>query len=274
MITKRISAILITLALTLGVTAAAPEVSPYHPWKGLKIAYLGDSITDANHSPKTKKYWQWLAEWLDTTPYVYAKSGRQWTDLERQANLLDSEHATDFDAIMVFMGTNDYMHDTAMGEWYTEVTETVEFALGSPKHPAPLRKRVLNMNSDTYKGRINKALDMLKTRYPDKQIVLLTPIHRAGFYANEKNWQPGEDYANRLGLYLDDYVNAVIEASSIWSVPVINIYSLSGLYPLNDAYTGYFTNADKDRLHPNTDGHYRMALTLLYQLASLPGKLQ
>jgi len=262
------------IAMTSGITAAAPEVSPYHPWKGLKIAYLGDSISDARHSPSTKKYWQWLAEWLDTTPYVYAKSGRQWTDIKRQADLLDTEHGSDFDAIVIFMGTNDYIHDVAMGQWYTETSEDVDFALGAPKRSSTLRKRVLDMDTDTYKGRINNALAMLKSRYPDKQIVILTPIHRAGFFHSDTNWQPEESYANRLGLYLDDYVTAVKEASAIWSVPVIDIHSLSGLYPLDDAYAGYYTDADTDRLHPNTAGHYRIAMTLLYQLSTLPGHIK
>lgn len=273
MINKKLIAILMLVAMTFGATASAPEVSPYHPWKNLKVAYLGDSITDARLSPSTKKYWQWLAEWLGITPYVYAKSGRQWDDLERQAGLLDKEHGRDFDAIMIFIGTNDYIHDTAMGEWYTETAEKTDFALGEPKRAAVLKKRTLNMDQSTFKGRINNALAMLKSRYPDKQIVVLTPIHRAGFLRSDTNWQPAECYANRLGLYISDYVDAVKEASAIWSVPVIDTYSLSGLYPMDDAYAQYFTDGATDRLHPNTAGHYRLALTLLYQLSTLPGRV-
>jgi hypothetical protein len=33
----------------------------------------------------------------------------------------------------------------------------------------------------------------------------------------------------------------------------------------------YFANPERDQLHPNDDGHYRMALTLYYQLGALPG---
>lgn len=70
-------------------------------------------------------------------------------------------------------------------------------------------RRYPSFDKDTYKGRINIALDSLKKMYPTKQIVLLTPIHRAGFYANDKNWQCTEDYMNRCGEYLDSYVDAV-----------------------------------------------------------------
>lgn len=35
------------------------------------------------------------------------------------------------------------------------------------------------MTNDTYKGRINIGLSHLKKLFPDKQIVLLTPLHRS-----------------------------------------------------------------------------------------------
>lgn len=101
-------------------------------------------------------------------------------------------------------------------------------------------------------------------------LVLLTPIHRAGFYANEKNWQCTEDYTNSCGIYLDEYINSVKEAGSIWAVPVIDLNSLCGLYPMTDAHAQYFKNGDTDRLHPNDKGHERIARTLYYQLGTLP----
>lgn len=89
-------------------------------------------------------------------------------------------------------------------------------------------------------------------------------------YANEKNRQVPEDYANRCGEYLDAYVDAVKEAGQVWAVPVIDLGALCGLYPLHDQYAVYFNNAETDRLHPNNKGHKRMAETLMYQLLSLP----
>ena len=126
------------------------------------------------------------------------------------------------------------------------------------------------MNKDTYKGRINIALDSLKRMYPTKQIVLLTPIHRAGFYAGEKNWQCTEDYVNRCGEYLDSYIEAVKEAANVWAVPVLDLNATSGLFPMHDGHAQYFNKADTDRLHPNDKGHERMAKTLMYQLLTLP----
>ena len=79
-----------------------------HPWKGKKVAYFGDSITDPNIKASKVKYWGFLQDWLGITPYVYGVSGRQWNDIPRQADLLQKEHGDDFDAILIFMGTNDY----------------------------------------------------------------------------------------------------------------------------------------------------------------------
>ena len=42
-----------------------------HPWKGKKVAYFGDSITDPNIKASKVKYWGFLEEWLGITPYVY-----------------------------------------------------------------------------------------------------------------------------------------------------------------------------------------------------------
>lgn len=241
-----------------------------HPWLGKKVAYLGDSITDPRNGASDEKYWSWLRQWLSITPYVYAVSGRQWNDIPRQADKLKTEHGDDFDAIIIFMGTNDYNNAVPIGKWYDEKLETVEYGHRYSKREETRMRRVPAFDSDTFKGRINIALDSLKRTFPDKQIVLLTPIHRSGFYANDTNWQIPEDYMNRCGEYLDAYIDAVIEAGKVWAVPVIDLASLCGLYPILDEYAPYFNDSETDRLHPNNSGHKRIASTLLYQLLTIP----
>ena len=99
---------------------------------------------------------------------------------------------------------------------------------------------------------------------------MLTPIHRAQAYFGEDNIQPEEAFPNKSGLYVDSYVNVIKEASNVWAVPVIDLNSISGLYPMRDAQTPYFHNEKTDRLHPNAAGHYRMAKALAYQLLAYP----
>jgi lysophospholipase L1-like esterase len=251
-------------------TIAMPDMVQWHPWKGKRVAYFGDSITDPRNSGSKKKYWGFLEDWLGIMPYVYGVSGRQWNDIPRQAQKLQEEHGDSVDAILIFIGTNDYNSGVPIGEWFTERPEQVMAGIHEQKHMVDRRHRFPVMSDSTYRGRINKALDCVKRMYPRKQIVLLTPIHRAEFYANEKNWQPREDYTNKCGEYIDAYVQSVKEAGNIWAVPVIDLNALSGLYPLMDEMAQYFKSAENDRLHPNDEGHARMALTLMCQLLTLP----
>lgn len=252
-------------------TATAANAQTFeHPWKGKKVAYFGDSITDPRNKASKNKYWTYLQEWLGITPYVYAVSGRQWNDIPRQAKQLEEQHADSVDAILIFIGTNDYNAGVPIGKWYTEKKEKVMAGIHEPKHLVTRMHQYLSMDKDTYCGRINIALSTVKKMFPTKQIVLLTPIHRAGFYANEKNWQPTEDYRNKCGEYLCRYIDAVKEAGNIWAMPVIDLNALCGLYPMFDEHAQYFHLSDTDRLHPNDKGHERIARTLYYQLAALP----
>lgn len=264
---KRLITLFLCMSVLLPVVA---QVAVTHPWSGKKVAYFGDSITDPRNKASNKKYWGWLQEWLQITPYVYGVSGRQWNDIPRQANQLKAEHDEDFDAILIFIGTNDYNNAVPIGEWFEEKMDKVEYGHQYAKRMEDRMRRYPVMDNDTYRGRINIAMDSLKRMFPTKQIVLLTPIHRAGFYANEKNWQCTEDYRNRCGEYLDAYVESVKEAGNIWAVPVIDLNAACGLYPLIDSQKQYFKDKEKDCLHPNDAGHQRMARTLMYQLLALP----
>jgi len=60
------------------------------------------------------------------------------------------------------------------------------------------------------------------------------------------------------------------KAASYWAVPLIDLYSISGLFPLADAQAQYFHNKETDMLHPNAAGDYRLAKTIQYQLLTLP----
>lgn len=257
------------LCLLLAVPAL-PQMLVSHPWQGKRVAYLGDSITDPNIKASKVKYWGFLEQWLQITPYVYGVSGRQWNDIPRQTDKLKQEHGQDVDAIMIFMGTNDYNNGVPLGVWWDERVTQVEYGHGQTKNMVTRRQRTPSMDPTTFRGRINIAMDSLKRTFPTKQIVLLTPIHRSDFHANEKNWQCDESYTNQCGEYLDAYINAVKEAGDVWAVPVIDWAASSGLFPLMDEYAQYFNKADTDRLHPNDKGHERMARTLMQQLLALP----
>ena len=107
-----------TLSLLVAFLSLQAQVN--HPWQGKKVGYIGDSITDPNCLADVRKYWSFLQEWLDITPYVYGISGREWNDVPRQVEQLNKEHGQDVDAILVFLGTNDFNSGLPIGEWYEE----------------------------------------------------------------------------------------------------------------------------------------------------------
>ena len=235
-------------------------------WKGMKVVFLGDSITDPVHVGCTKNYWNFLVEDLGLDAKVYGVSGNTWKDLPGQINRIHESMDVDQDAIFVFLGTNDYNEGVPLGEFFDIREEDVE----RNGQKMVLKRRYLNRNVDTFKGRINHALGRLKSEFPKAQIVLMTPIHRAFFDGGPSNVQPPESFPNARGLYIDEYVDALRCAGQIWSIPVIDLYGESGLIPENDSYATYFSNSKRDRLHPNTSGHRRIADLIEAKLNALP----
>ncbi len=249
-----------------------------HPWKGARVAFLGDSITDPGYVPDNHDwtgredihYWGYLQKWLGIKPLVYGVSGRKWDDVGNQAQQLAKEHGTDFDAITIFMGTNDFIGDVPLGEWYSRELKNVKSAMGEPAKEYDWLSRTPVMDGATFRGRINIAVSTLKTMFPDKQIVILTPIHRAYATFGERNVQPDESFPNKIGVYFLEYVDAVKEAGNVWGIPVIDLNSLCGINPMVEEQVLYFSDSETDRLHPNAKGHERLAKTLMYQLLTLP----
>ncbi len=241
-----------------------------HQWYGKKVAFLDDSITDKGHVGTTRNYWQYLQEYLDIEPLVYGINGNTWGDVVNQAELLKTEHGTEIDAIFVFMGTNDYNGSVPLGKWWDFQEKTINF------HGKMMAKqqRIFNMDQDTFRGRINKGMAFLKENFPQQQIILLTPIHRG--YANfgGDNVQPEESFPNDISLYVEEYIQVLREAADIWSVPLIDLFRISGLYPVLDAYTPCFSNKETDRLHPSATGHERIAKSILYQILALPASFR
>lgn len=248
------------------VTIAENEKTRGSQWEGKRVAFLGDSMTDPNNSSTEAWYWQYLHELLGIEYCVYARSGYQWNGILKKARQMAEERGDSIDAVIIWAGTNDYNHSVPIGEFYTETSDSVNVdgRMELRHHRAPV------MDDRTFCGRINQVMGFLKSRYPQQQIVIVTPIHRAFAAFKATNVQPDENYANGLGIYLETYVETLKQAGTLWSVPVIDLHALSGLYPLEDGYVCYFHHADTDRLHPNAQGHYRIARTLQYQLLALP----
>lgn len=268
---------------------ATPQIQSQ--WNGARVGILGDSITDGNQLKTQDVYWHQLIDILGIEPYCYGINGHQTCQIQGQAEKLLADHGQEVDAVLIFIGTNDFNSSIQPGVWFRE--ETVE--VNRDGVPTMLLHRVPVMEHGTVRGEINLFMSWLKHHYPTQQIILLTPIHRAYFNCHQYNVQQDENYANPLGLYLDDYVRIIKEAGEVWAVPVIDLASICGLFPLEPEHTRYFREAGyqvehtavedamaapgtpealvhHDLLHPNTEGHLRMAYALAYQLLGYPAK--
>jgi len=235
-------------------------------WAGKKVAFLGDSITDKCHVGTTKNYWQFLQEDLEIEPLVYGLNGWQWSGIVPQAQALEKDHGSDVDAIFIFMGTNDFNGSVPVGEWWTIREEKVN-SHGTVKM---MPRRIFSMDPATLRGRINIGLAYLKEHFPYAQIILMTPIHRGFAEFGGDNVQPEETFPNDIGLYVETYIESIRQAADIWSVPLIDLFRDSGLFPISDSYAPFFHDAKSDRLHPAAPGHERMAKTMLYRMLALP----
>lgn len=246
-------------------TCTETDDSQNSHWKGKKVAFLGDSMTQKLNKENTV-YWEFLKDFLGIEPFVYGISGNQWDGIYRQALNLSEEKGENVDAILIFAGTNDFNHGIPLGNFFTETLKETNH-----NGKQVVRKfRTPVFNDSTFCGRINKVMDFLKTTYPDKQIIILTPIHRGFAQFSENNIQPDENFANEQGLFIDAYINILREAASVWAVPIIDLFSVSGLFPLQETHGKYFENVKTDRLHLSSDGNYRLAKTIQYQLLCFP----
>ena len=147
------------------------------------------------------------------------------------------EMRPDADVVVVFGGTNDFGHgDAPLGDMESREEET-------------------------FYGALHMLLTKLIEKYPEAQIVVMTPLHRL----NEEDARFSSRGIRRVGK-LEVYVNAIQQVAAFYSVPVVDLYRTSGLQPrvpvLKEKYM-------PDGLHPNDAGHIRIAEKLIGFLGTL-----
>ena len=245
--------------------ACGCATAPRGAWEGCRVAVLGDSISD-RRIDWWKHWWKWVGEEIGAEMRVYAVNGQTWANVPKQTDAMAADSGGDVDAILVFIGTNDFNANVPLGKWWSETEETVD----CNARKASVRHRTPVFDANTLRGRVNIALEKLKRTFPDRQIVLITPIRRGFFRCGVGNVRQDDSYANEIGLYLEDYVRAIREAGDVWSVPVIDAYSESGLLPAMPSFTDCCNRESSDRLHPSTEGCRRLALTVAARLRTLP----
>ncbi|PGR00704.1 SGNH/GDSL hydrolase family protein [Priestia megaterium] len=123
------------------------------------------------------------------------------------------------DLNILWGGTNDFGGNVPMGS-LSDLTDNTKF-----------------------KPAFYNLVNGLLTKYPGKQLLILTPMHR-------KDSKP-ENVANAAGLLLKDYRDAEIEICEMLGVPYLDMWSELGFTPFNDSMK---TTYMPDGLHPSIEG--------------------
>ena len=132
------------------------------------------------------------------------------------------------DLITVTGGTNDYSQNIPIGT---------------------------NSSTDktTFKGALRTIIEGITANYPNARLALFTPIQRGDT----------TEGPNLLGLTVKDYADAMIEIGRMYSIPVLDLFGMSGINKLN---ISVFTS---DKIHPNQAGYDRIIRLIIEFIKSL-----
>lgn len=238
-----------------------------------KYCFLGDSITEGVGVQIGERYCDFIGETLNVYAISYGVNGAQSVNLPEQIQRMYNQNGSAVDVIFVFIGTNDFNASIPLGSFFEEYTidfPTLYDENGNTLATSQRKKRRFCYDATTFCGRLNVAFAELRNLYPTTPVVLLTPLHRAYACFSTTNIQADELTANGIDLYLDSYVDVIRKCADIWSFQLIDLYRESGLFPLNDVNAQTFFCSDKtDRLHPNAQGHKRIAQTIIARFQNI-----
>ena len=217
---------------------------------GLKINFLGDSITQGiGASSADTIYHALLAKEANITARNYGISGTRYAYQKGTPKRpkLGFEDSNDFcarydamdndaDVVVIFGGVNDYSHGDA--------------SLG----------RFGDTSFESFYGACDYLYRNLLKKYLGKQIVVMTPLHMIGETKVPEIKMPGG-----YGI-LRDYVHAIKEVAEYYSIPVLDLYAVSGIQPDIDEVREKFM---PDGIHPNDAGHRIIANKLKTFLEAL-----
>ena len=110
------------------------------------------------------------------------------------------------------------------------------------------------LNSETFCGAVSFVAKSLIEKYPDALIVFMTPTHRLSEKGRTKN-----ENGIRNDAELRDYVDEIIKICGEYSLPVLDLYRVSGIQPEIEIMREKYM---PDGLHPNKYGNAKIASRL------------
>lgn len=202
------------------------------------VLFLGDSITEGvGASAPDKNYVSVFQRLSGANAVNYGiaatriakatvpSADPQW---DRDFLMRVDEMQRDADIVAVFGGTNDFGHGTELGEFASR-------------------------SEYTFYGALHLLCRKLINKYPQAEIVFLTPLHRLS----------EDDPYNEIGEKtqpLSAYASAICRVAGYYGLPVLDLFHTSGLQPKVDVIRELYM---PDGLHPSDAGAERVARRLL-----------
>ena len=202
----------------------------------IKINALGDSITSGDKLKNRELAYPYVVSGLTGAAKLnnYGWNGSSVAG-PHPDRLIDRYPAMDPDAnlILVLGGTNDYGDFNKAG--------TPVGAMG-------------DLTPDTFYGGLNLLMCGLQQKYPDGEIVFMTPLRRVGYMRRNQN-----------GYYLNQYVFAIQDMAAFWGIRVIDLFNEPEL-DFSSRQAAYLV----DGLHPNSTGHALLGACVYRRLFENP----
>ncbi|MBE6606312.1 MAG: hypothetical protein E7635_04675 [Ruminococcaceae bacterium] len=203
---------------------------------------LGDSITQfaSNRPPvgnvyNTGNYHDWWGKWYHVDNVNYGIGGTRISGSGDTAFVNRYVEMGEADMVVVMGGTNDFWG------W-----------------PAPQIGGENDRQKTTIRGAVRLLIEGLIEKYPDGQIVFLSPT---------RNALDAEDATTTNGDTKDDFVNAITDICNIYNIHIVDLFYPEELdFREAKREDGYYGDLMPDGTHPSPEAHKIIANYVLADL--------
>lgn len=195
--------------------------------KGKKIAFLGDSITEGYGATNRYGYVDYIKEYSGANCFNFGIAGTRIAK-QKEFSLNNPLYDKDF-----CMRAEDLDGDF---DYIVVFGGTNDFGHGD----APLGA-FSDRTPDTFYGALHTLYNILLKKYSKSKIVVVTPIYRTA---------QGE--LIKPDLSLKSYVKAIKQVAEYYDLSVLDLFENDGCSVFDDSLLS-------DGLHPNNDGHRKIA---------------